>query len=238
MTSSSDKSTFAPGDGDIVINRPKEGEFYILGVEMGGPGHRVVFENEDELLTPTRLLLRPKEGGFPSLKAMPRLRQTQKGRTVRDLDSDFSGYWLVSEPLKQVLESVDPEGFAFAECEFILHDGTVGPKHYLCDVVRTLDAVDETTSKIRILLKDSYAGGKYYSEGSGARFAFKKDVVGSAHVFLTPYNSRKVFCDRMLRDALIEHGFGKEPDTRGVSLEDAAALGVYTLPPSYWPENR
>jgi len=237
MTGSSDKSTFAHGDGDIVINRPKEGEFYILGVEMGGPGHRVVFENEDELLTPPRLILRPKEGGFPSLKAMPRLRQTQKGWTVRDLDSDFSGYWLVSEPLKQVFESVDPEGFAFAECEFILHDGSVGPKHYLCDVVRTLDAVDETASTLRIELDDDYPGGKYYNVSGAARIAFKKDTIGSAHVFLTPY-SADPFCDRILRDALIEHGFGKEPDTRGVSLEDAAAIGIYGMPAEYWPENR
>jgi len=219
------------------VNRPKEGEFYILGVEMGGPGHRVVFENEDELLTPPRLILRPKDGGFPLLKAMPRLRQTQKRRTVRDLDSDFSGYWLVSEPLKQVLESVDPEGFAFAECEFTLHDGSVGPKHYLCDVVRTLDAVDETTSKLRIELDDDYPGGKYYNVSGAARIALKKEVVGSAHVFLTPYSSDP-FCDRILRDALIEHGFGKKPKTRGVSLEDAAAIGIYGMPAKYWPENR
>ncbi|MDV3469230.1 DUF1629 domain-containing protein [Stenotrophomonas sp. C3(2023)] len=238
MTGNNDKGTFALDDGDIVINRPKEGEFYILSVDMDGPEHGVVFENMRQVVTPPDRLHQPNGAAFRSFNEMPRLRQSRPDRMVNDLDSSFGGYWLVSEPLKRVFESVDPEGFAFAECEFILHDGTVGPKHYLCDVVRTLDAVDETTSKIRILLKDSYPGGKYYSEGSGARFAFKKDVVGSAHVFLTPYNSMMVFCDRTLRDALIEHGFGKEPDTRGVLLEDAAALGVYTLPPSYWPENR
>jgi len=238
MTGNSDKRAFALGDGDIVINRPREGEFYILSVDMDGPEHGVVFENMRQVVTPPDRLYQRNGAAFRSFNEMPRLRQSQPDLMVNDLDSSFGGYWLVSEPLKRVFESVDPEGFAFAECEFILHDGTVGPKHYLCDVVRTLDAVDETTSKIRIELDDDFPGGKYYSEGSGARFAFKKDVVGSAHVFLTPYNSMMVFCDRTLRDALIEHGFGKEPDTRGVLLEDAAALGVYTLPPSYWPENR
>ncbi|MDV3467260.1 DUF1629 domain-containing protein [Stenotrophomonas sp. C3(2023)] len=225
-------------DNDIVINRPKKGEFYILRVDVDCPEHGVVFENKRHVVTPPDRLHQPNGAAFRLFNEMPRLRQSRPDCMVNDLASSFGGYWLVSEPLKRVFESVDPEGFAFAECEFILHDGTVGPKHYLCDVVRILDAVDETTSKIRIELDDDFPGGKYYSEGSAARFAFKKDVVGSAHVFLTPYNSMKVFCDRTLRDALIEHGFGKEPNTRGVLLEDAAALGLYTLPPSYWPENR
>ncbi|MDV3467262.1 DUF1629 domain-containing protein [Stenotrophomonas sp. C3(2023)] len=238
MTGSSDKSTFTVGDGDFVINRPKEGDFYIIDVEMGGPGHRVVFENEDELLTPPRLILRPKDGGFPLLKAKPRLRQTHKGRTVRDLDSDFSGYWLVSEPLKQVFESVDPEGFVFAECEFILHDGSIGPKYYLCDVVRTLDAVDETTSKVKIKLGEGFPHGKCYDTSGGVSLAFRKNVVGPAHVFRTPYNSMTIFCDRVLRDAIIDRGFGKKPNRRGVLLTDASADGIYGLPAKYWPENR
>ncbi len=224
-------------DNDIVINRPKEGEFYILSVEMGGPEHGVVFENRRQVVTPPNRLYQPNGAAFRSFNEMPRLRQSRPDRMVNDLDSSFGGYWLVSEPLKRVLESVDPEGFAFAECEFILHDGTVGPKHYLCDVVRTLDAVDETTSKLRIELDDDYPGGKYYNVSGAARIAFKKEAVGSAHVFLTPYSSDP-FCDRILRDALIEHGFGKEPSTRGVSLEDAAAIGLYGMPAKYWPENR
>ncbi len=237
MTGTSDKRAFALGDGEIVINRPKVGEFYILSVEMGGPEHGVVFENKHQVVTPlSRLYLRD-GAAFSLFNEMPRLRQIRPDRMVNDLASSFGGHWLVSEPLKRVLESVDPEGFAFAECEFILHDGTVGPKHYLCDVVRTLDAVDETTSRLRIELDDEYPGGKYYNVSGAARIAFKKEAVGSAHVFLTPY-SGDPFCDRILRDALIEHGFGKEPSTRGVSLEDAAAIGIYGMPAKYWPENR
>ncbi|MGW8274741.1 DUF1629 domain-containing protein [Xanthomonas axonopodis] len=205
-------------------NKPKVGEFYVLSSDVrgGGLGHGVVFENEKELRPAGQGIIRPSSGGFPPLSEKPRLRYDKRqGRMPEDLQGGFSGYWLTSEPLKQILESVDPDGFAFVPCEFVMEDGSQGPPYFLCDVVRTLDALDEAASTLKILT-EGYPAGKHYSLAGGASLAFIQDVVGTAHVFRTPYNSRLIVCDRVLRDALVESGFGKAPRSRGVWLEDAA----------------
>lgn len=58
-----------------ITNEPKSGEFFKLrpDARRGGKGHGVVFENEQLLLTPPRLILQPDEGGFPPLREIPRL---------------------------------------------------------------------------------------------------------------------------------------------------------------------
>ena len=204
-------------------NKPKTGEFYILRPDMrGSRGHGVVFENGKALRPPGQGLIRPPGGGFPALKEMPRLRyHKSKGTLPNDLDASFEGYWLVSEPLKQVFESVDAEAFAFAPVDFILDDGSQGPPHYLCDVVREIDALDEAASTVRVLTEGYSIRGKFYDLTGGAKLAFNKKMIGTAHIFRNPY-AAPVFCDRVMRDALIESGFGKGRNSRGVWLRDAA----------------
>lgn len=204
-------------------NKPKKGEFYILRPDMrGSRGHGVVFENGKALRPPGQGLIRPPGGGFPALKEIPRLRQSRPLDMPNDLDASFEGYWLVSAALKKVFEIMDTDGFAFMPVDFILADGSEGPLHYLCDVIREIDALDEVTSRVKIKYGD-YVNGKFYSLAlaEGASLAFKKSVVGSAHVFMTPYTS-EVFCDRVMHDALRENGFGIEPEVRGVWMQDAA----------------
>ncbi|MBO9738884.1 DUF1629 domain-containing protein [Xanthomonas axonopodis pv. begoniae] len=203
-------------------NKPEKGVFYILQPDMrsGGRGHGVQFVNENSVPFPAYLSSPPESGGIAMLHEVPRLRHDHRnGDMPRDLDSGFKDYWLVSEPLKHVFQTVDPEGFSFAPCEFLLEDGSQAPPHYLCEVVRILDAIDETASRVKVLT--GYPNGKYYSIAGGADLAFEKEVIGSAHVFRTPYTA-DAFCDHILRDALRASGFGKSPRTRGVRLIDAA----------------
>ncbi len=206
----------------MTENKPKKGDFYILRPDMrgGGRGHGVKFENEKAVPFPVYLSEPSERGGLAELKGTPRLRYDSGiGDMPNDMHSGFKDYWLVSEPLKQVLQSVDPDGFAFVLCSFLLEDGSEAPPHYLCEVVRMLDAIDEAASKVKILT--GYPNGKFYRVAGGASFAFKKELIGTAHVFRTPYTA-DAFCDRVLRDALIAHGFGKSPRTRGVWLLDAS----------------
>ena len=203
-------------------NKPKKGEFYIFRPDMrgGGRGHGVEFENEDAVPFPVYMSQPSERGGLAELKETPRLRYDSNiGDMPDDLDSSFRGYWLVSESLKQVLQSADPDGFAFARCSFLLEDGSEAPSHYLCEVVRILDAIDEAASTVKVL--SGYPNGKFYRVAGGASFAFKKEVVGAVHVFRTPYTA-DAFCDRVLRDTLIKHGYGKPPRTRGVWFLDAS----------------
>ncbi|WP_017169375.1 imm11 family protein [Xanthomonas phaseoli] len=187
-------------------NQPMKGEFYILRSDMGGGGRGpgLKLENPDAVPFSIADSLPGEDAGLAALKETPR------------------DYWLVSEPLKQVLEAADPEGFVFALCDFRLEDGTPAAPHYLCEVVRIIDAIDEEASTVKVLTR--YPNGKYYSLVGGAKLAFRKDVVGAAHIFRTPYTA-DAFCDRFLRDTLISHGFGKSPRKRGVRLIDAANYG-------------
>lgn len=207
--------------GELAKNGPVIGEFYILRPDMRGEPHSLEFENASALRPPTARHIRPEQGGFPAMNEIPRLRQTEVGHLHNDLDADFEGYWLVSEQLKRVFESVDPEGFAFCRCEITFADGTVSDSSYLCDVVRVIDAIDDDASEVRILT-DGYPKGKFYKLAGGARLAFHKNAIGSAHVFSSPFNSTLVICDRILRDALLQSGFGEELNPRGVRLFDAA----------------
>lgn len=183
-------------------NKTPVRKFYVFGPDItgGGKGHGLVFANEDKLLTPPRIIVKPAEGGFPILHEKPHIiYDPKKGKPPRDLEASLSGYWFISERLKQIFEAVDPEGFAFAECDYTLADGSKGPTHYLCDVVRTLDALDEEQSELKIEVGE-YVNGKYYSFSGGASLIFQENIVGSAHIFKTPF-SGFVLCDSILRNA-------------------------------------
>lgn len=206
-------------------NKPKKGEFFALTLDtrQPGPGHGVVFENLKQLLTPPRRSLRPWEGGIPPLKEMPRLVYDPKeGDFPRDLEGSFSGYWLISERLKNVFESVDPDAFAFAKTDFRLQDGTPGPPYYLCDVVRVLDAVDEKNATLKIEAGESFVRGKFYDLSGTVKLAFKKNVIGSSHVFRLPFSGHAVIFDRIIFDAIREAGILRADDSRGLWFRDAA----------------
>lgn len=209
-----------------MTNQPEAGEFFIFGpdLESDRPFRGAVFENVRALLTPPRLILRPEDGGFPPLGEAPRLLfDPAQGPAPRDLEGGFSGYWLVSERLQKVMAAVDPGAFAFVECETRLADGTRGPRHFLCDVVREVDALDEDASKLKIEIDEDFVNGKFYSLGGGASLAFRREVLKGAHVFLTPFNSF-VVCDRSFKEAVHSAGIPEDPAASGISFIDASDI--------------
>lgn len=206
-----------------TINQPKAGEFFILepDARRGGKGHGVIFENEQALLTPPRLILKPEGGGFPPLRETPRLvYHSREGVPPQDLEGGMSGYWLVSERLRQVMEAVDSGAFVFADTDYRLEDGSKAPTYFLCDVVRTLDALDEDISQLNIMISDDFEEGKHYGLTGDIRLAFKREVLGSAHVFRLPY-SGFVYCDRAFKDAVEAAGITTARRTNGLWFDDA-----------------
>lgn len=179
----------------------KRSVFYVFGPDVtgGGRGHGLVFDNEDKLSTPPRLIVRPAEGGFPVLAEKPRIVfERKRGKPPRDLEGGMSGYWVVSERLREILEKADPQGFAFAECDYILPDGSIGPVHFLCDITRRLDALNLERSKIRILTYKEDPGVQYFSIAGvigGAELRFDEEVVRWASVFIQPRLGADPICD-------------------------------------------
>ncbi|ASN00995.1 DUF1629 domain-containing protein [Xanthomonas citri pv. malvacearum] len=206
-----------------TANQPKAGEFFILEAGMiNGPVNGVVFENVKDLLSPPRLILRPEGGGFPPMRETPRLvYHPSKGPRPKDLEPGFSGYWLVSDRLFQVMTSVDPNAFAFVEVDYRLADGSKGPRHLLCDVIQEIDALDEEVSKLFIDTTEDFVNGKFYDLTGGASVTFDRERLGAAHVFKTPYTI-EVFCDRVFRDAVAAAGIETETDADGLWFIDAS----------------
>jgi len=202
-------------------------KFFLLEPDStrGGRGHGVVFENVQKLRTPPRLILRPREGGFPKMSETPLLVYSEKkGDPPQDLEGGMSGYWLVSERLKNVFERIDPEGFEFAACDYRLEDGSAGPRYFLCDVVRVLDAVDEGSSKLTVEVSEEFPAGRFYDLTGGWSLVFRSEVVSEAHVFRTPYSGDLVICDRVLRDAIVKAGIYGGVRSNGLWFTDASDI--------------
>jgi hypothetical protein len=91
-------------------------------------------------------------------------------------------------------------------------DGSPGPLLHLCCVLRELDSLDEGSSSVRIKTGND-VNGKYCSRTGGVALLFRPKVVGGAQVFTAP-SSADVFCDRVVRNAVVRAGL------KGVRLQD------------------
>ncbi len=203
------------------MNEPRAGEFYIINPDFDVTPNEVEIVNRKLLRPAGRGIIRPQSGGFPEFSEAPLLRDAAKEGSLADFQVAFEGYWLVSDRLKRLFEAVDPNGFQFVPCKLVLFDGSPGALYHLCEVTRTLDAVDEDASEVKVLT-EGFPSGKFYRLAGGARLAFKKDVVNGAHIFRSPFNGDLIVCDRTMRDALLESGFGVFEGDSGMTLDDAA----------------
>jgi hypothetical protein len=144
-------------------------------------------------------LTRKDRRGFREYTEMPLFRfDTRLGRAITDMEP-IHGFWLVSDRAKTVLERVDPDAFAFLECRVELRDGSEGPRYWLCDVVRVLDALSESESEITTEKNDR--GEKIYTRIGAEILLFKEDVVGPRHIFRMQYRESTVICDDTMKDA-------------------------------------
>lgn len=201
---------------------PRPGEFFQLepDARRGGKGHGVVFENVTNLLTPPRVILRPRSGGFPALRETPRLvYRPERGSPPQDLEGGMSGYWLVSDRLRRVMEEVDAGAFSFADVTYEASDGSQSGGFSLCDVTRTLDALNEETSVLHIELSDEFEAGKFYDLTGEVRLAFRPEALRGAHVFRLAFHGG-VFCDRAFRAAVEEAGIFSPGQSNGLWFYD------------------
>jgi hypothetical protein len=179
-------------------SRSSARKFYKMGPDFGfddAAGFEI--ENEARLLQGMRILGPPPgRRGFPNYPAPPRVLIDERlGRPLLDLEQ-YSEYWLISGRAKLAFETTDSAGFAFVRCETRLPDGTPGAEYWLCDVIRVLDAVDETASRVKIEYRE---GLKLYSLMDRVSLVFKEDMVGAAHVFRMAYFEPAVICDQNLK---------------------------------------
>ena len=200
-----------------------KGEFFLVDASFLGNGRvpGIEIANEEKLIHPGMNVVSPPNGMPDQYPERPHLANVpEKGGMPRDLE-ELAGIWIVSEPLKQLFEQMDAEAFAFVACDFSLADGSPGPRYYLGNVLRRIDALDETSSRVRIKLDHNYQTGedeKLYSLVGGASLVFNHDVVGDAHIFRQDRMGAPPVCNRAMFDALIAANFS------GVRLRDVADI--------------
>lgn len=131
----------------------------------------------------------------------------------------MSGYWLVSDRLRHVMETVDAGAFAFVDADYRLEDGSKGPPLFLCDVIRTLDALDEEASQLNVEISDEFEDGKFYGLMGDVRLAFKPEVLGASHVFRLKFHGG-VFCDRFFKNAVEQAGIITARKSNGLWFND------------------
>jgi hypothetical protein len=144
------------------------------------------------------------------------------GRLPRDLELCYE-VWLISDRTKDVFESVDPKGFSFAPCTVRVPKGVWdGPRYWLCKVLRVLDALDESRSRLRIGIRDDPRyrdfGQKFYEFFGGVELVFKENLIGDAHMFRMAHYESCAICDLELKDAC------KSAGLKGLLFEDVSKL--------------
>lgn len=95
-----------------------------------------------------------------------RFRNTNLSR-VPDSNPNLNGSIVV------LFESIDRRTFAFQACDVSLSDGSPGPAYWLCDVVRVLEAFDESTV--------AKASGSFLGDTT---VVFNETAIGDAHIFV------------------------------------------------------
>ncbi len=204
-----------------ITSAPHKGKFFVVNPSFWGNGKvpGIELANKTQLRFPGTYIVAPPNGDPEQYPEKPHLIHVPAlGGMPRDFENLF-GIWVVSAALKQLFESIDPEGFAFAACDFTLADGSTGPLHYLCEVVRSLDALDEDASRVKIEFERDHQTGedlKFYSVSGGASLVFNEEVIGDAHIFRQPRLGIDAICDRVLAEAL------KVANLDGIELTDAS----------------
>ena len=158
----------------------------------------VELENLAALGVGNVLLAPRRKRGFPPLPETPRLLIDKSlGRPPVDWEK-FHDFWLVSDRMKDVLETVDQEGVVFLRCETRSLKGGA-PVYWLCDFVRRVEVIDEDASTVTVL--DDGTDFRRYDSMAPSNYVFREDAIGSAHIFRPRFLEQWIICDQGMKDA-------------------------------------
>ena len=207
--------------------KPKARKFYTISYSLRHGLADFEVENLDILLMGARVLGPPQgQRGFPAYPEQPCvvIGKRKRGPLPSDIEL-YHFYWLISDRLKSLFETLDPQACAFQACDVRLRDGSPGPAHWLCDVTRILDNAfgEETMQDIRRYQEKT--GYDPLSLLATKPLVFNESAIGQSHIFRTPYSWARIYCDQALKDAC------KAAGLKGVAFRDCTAKPKKTAPP-------
>lgn len=191
-----------PGDDKTREGTGRRRTYYSLEIDFAGAGKTAIHQwvNESEQM----------EGFCPATEQPfygvnftepPRITfaRSRKLSALRDAEPVTLCIWLISDRLKQLLERLDPEAFAFQK---VIVDYSKfpepGPAYWFVYIMRMLDCVDEERSVIRY--QDDVPGIKNYLGLVDVKM--RPEVVRSAHAFRLIYAETRLIVDDIVVDAL------------------------------------
>lgn len=94
--------------------------------------------------------------GWTLERPIIRIKPSRSGRPPNDIEHTGRGLKIVSDAAKRVCEQVDPEAFEFEPTTTVQRVRGVdqpGPVYWLCDVVRFIDALDESDPNTEVEIR-------------------------------------------------------------------------------------
>ncbi|EJN15807.1 Protein of unknown function (DUF1629) [Bradyrhizobium sp. YR681] len=171
-----------------------------MGPDFGVGGKPGYWLEDESILPPYKVFRLP-----ASTARAPFVFDKSIGSLPYDLEP-YYGWWLISDRTKVLFEALDPEAFVFVPCDVRVPQGSYhGPGYWLCDVVRVLDALDESQSRLIIRTEDDPRslkfGKKVYLTMPGSKLVFTEAAIGEAHIFRMAHSESDVICDQEMKDA-------------------------------------
>lgn len=195
-------SSMSDDGAGSIAKRPsaRKRRFYEMGPDLSVGGRPGYWLEDESILPPYKMLRLP-----ASTAPAPFVFDKSVGTLPYDLEP-YDRWWLISDRTKAVFERLDPEAFVFVPCRVRVPRGSYnGPDYWLCDVVRVLDALDESRSHLTIRIEDNVHsfnfGKKVYSIRSDSKLVFTEAAIGKAHIFRMAHSEAEVICDQDMKDA-------------------------------------
>lgn len=199
--------------------RPRGGRFYVVRVGLARvtrqPGWE--FVNLQEVCRACGKISFGQSSvgqrGFDHVTVPPHFHVSARlGRRLADVEP-YGGYWVVSDRAKQVLSEAGPAGFAFLPISTTVDPGAEPVALWLCDVVPTLDAVDEARSAVEAGVSDT--GAKTHNLIADYSLVVREGVVTGHQVFRLATAAYAVVCTDAFRARIKVSGL------RGLGFRDA-----------------
>ena len=198
-----------------------KGRFFLVDPSLRGNGQvsGLEFANEDALIHPGMNIVERPTGEPDQYPERPHLVHVPEKGLPRDFEA-LAGICGL-RGTQTGIPACRPRSIRI--CLMRLHPcrRLPGPQYYLCNVLRTLNALDEARSRVKIKLDHDHQTGqdvKLYSVVGGASLIFKADAVANAHIFRQERLGASPVCDRVMSDALVA------AKLTGVRLRDVAEL--------------
>ncbi len=143
--------------------------------------------------------------GFNPMTGVPLMQFEGKADKFHDDFEVVGGIWVLSPPVREFFENLDPGAFAFRECKTQYPDGSPAPRRSLAVVTRVIDAFDRERSEF--ILNPYDPKGENASISAQKQNFFKKSAIGNSHFFMPAKAVSRIVVSQRVKDEFTKRGW-------------------------------